>query len=146
MTALKAAIKLNPGKFEARELLARVAMEERDYYTALEQFQALEKQSNYKNKAVLWNEIGVFHYREKKNLKDARSNLLKAYKLEGTNPTIVLNLAIICDKSIGTARTQKQKTAFINNANILYQRYLTLTREDSSRTTKRKAVQKRMKN
>ena len=134
IAALKEAAKLNPQKTEARELLARIATEERDYSTAFVQFRELLKTPAYQSKAVPWNEIGVFFYQVKKDNKGSLAYFYKAYGLDKTNPSIVLNVAILCDK---TGRT--------NQAKAFYQYYLKLTSRNSSLAKKRASVEARLK-
>lgn len=134
MAALKEAVKLNPKMLEARELLARIATEERDYTTAFAQFQELRKSDTYKGKAIPWNETGIFFYQVKKDYRKSLSCFLWAYKLDKKNPSVVLNVAVLYDK-VG-----KKK-----NAKIFYQYYLKLTQRDSSLAKKRRAVEARLK-
>lgn len=134
IAALKEAVKLDPGKMEARELLARIATEERDYTTAFVQFRELLKTEAYKGKATPWNETGIFLYQVKKDNRGSLAYFYKAYNLDKTNPSIVLNVAILCDK---TGRKTQAKA--------FYQYYLKLTGRNSALAKKRAAVEARLK-
>ena len=132
--ALKKALQLRPESTEARALLARIATEQKEMTTALSSFSKLAKDDEYKNKAVTWNEIGIYFLQTKKDPKTALNYAYKAYNLEKRNPAVVLNFAILCDKN----NRIKQAKAF-------YQYYLALTKRDSSLAKKRAAVEARLK-
>ena len=134
IAALKKAVKLNPGKTEARELLARIATEERDSTTAFVQYRELVKTPAYQKKATPWNEIGIFFCQVKKDNKGSLAYVNKAYNMDKKNPSLVLNVAVLCDK---TGRKKYAKS--------FYQYYLKLTARDSSLAKKRAAVEARLK-
>lgn len=135
ISALKEAVKLNPQSTEAKILLARVANEQKDYRTAYVQYCNLLKDKSFKDKALLYNEIGVYFSQIRRNNNKALEYCNYAYKLSGkNNPSYVLNTAILCEQ------TKRVKTA-----KALYQYYCTLTKNDSSLAKNRAAVEARLR-
>ena len=135
IVALKEAVKLDPKKTEARELLARAATEAKDYETAMQQYHALINDPSYKNKDVVYNEIGVYYYLVKKNYKQSSAYLNKALNANNKvqNPTILLNAAVLCEMR-----------KFYGAAQAFYRKYLSATERDTSRAKKRAAVNTRL--
>ena len=94
----------------------------------------LSQTEPYKGKPVIFNELAVY-YAETGNLKLAVENLVKAYKLSSENPTIVLNLAVLCDKYL----KQPVKGKFF------YKKFISLTNNNPAYNQQRENVSKRLK-
>lgn len=142
IAALKEAVRLNPGKTEAKELLAKAATEAKDYETALKQFQELVKAPNYKNKDIIYNEISVYYYLVKRDYRTSTKYFNAAVKAKKEHsPTLLLNGAVLCETRYNT----EGKNVFRVSAQNLYRRYLAATKRDTSRSKKRAAVEARIK-
>ena len=132
---LKNALKLRAGNPDTLVLLARVStiqknMQEAQYYYSL-----LAKSKEFSKTPAPWNELGMILLLDAKNPKKSISYFNYAYKLAPSDPTTVLNMAVLCDQHLGK---KKEAKAF-------YQRYLQLTQRDSSLTGERAAVENRIK-
>lgn len=136
IAALKKAVELRPESVEALSLLARVATEQKDYTTAYHSHKKLIKIKNYPYKVNSWNEIGIYFYQIKKDNKNALAWVNYAYKDKNgrNNPTVILNMAILCDKNNRKPLAKK-----------FYQYYLKLTAKNAALTQKRAAVDARLR-
>jgi tetratricopeptide (TPR) repeat protein len=94
----------------------------------------LSKTKTYKGKPITYNEMGVY-FAKTGNIRSALANLIKAYKLSSENPTIVLNLAILCDGYM----QQPAKSKFF------YKRFISLTNNNPAYNLQREQVNNRLK-
>jgi tetratricopeptide (TPR) repeat protein len=94
----------------------------------------LAKSKAYSKDPAPWSELGMIILQEEKNPKKSLSYFNYAYRLAPSNPVTVLNLAVLCDRYLNK---KKEAKAF-------YQRYLVLTRQDSSLAGERASVEKRI--
>ena len=134
MAALNEALKQKPDCTAARILLARIAAEQKDYRTNATQLNALLKDKKYQEKALLYNEIGIYYVQVRKNNRSGLQWCAAAAKLDAVNPVYTLNTAVIQDK-----------TGKIAAARSGYQKYLELTKHDQSLAGKRASVENRLK-
>jgi cytochrome c-type biogenesis protein CcmH/NrfG len=93
----------------------------------------LSETKNYKGKPIVYNEMGVY-FAKTGNVRKALENLVKAYKLSSKNPTIVLNMAVLCDKYMKQSRKSK----------FFYERFLSLTDNNPAYNQQREKVTKRL--
>ena len=94
----------------------------------------LSKNDTYKGKPIIFNEMGVY-FAKTGNIKKALENLVKAYKLSSKNPTIVLNMAVLCDNYL----KQPEKSKFF------YKRFISLTDNNPAYNLQREQINKRLK-
>lgn len=134
MAALKESLKQNPDCTAARVLLTRIATEQKDYRTSATQLNALLKDKKYQDKALLYNEVGIYYVQVRKNRKSGLQWCAAAVRLDGNNPIYMLNTAVIQDKNGNTA-----------DARARYQKYLELTKHNPSLAGKRASVENRLK-
>jgi tetratricopeptide (TPR) repeat protein len=93
----------------------------------------LSETKAYKGKPIVYNEMGVY-FAKTGNVRKALENLVKAYKLSSKNPTIVLNMAVLCDKYM----KQPAKSKFF------YERFITLTDNNPAYNLQREQITKRL--
>ena len=94
----------------------------------------LSESKAYKGKPIIYNEMGVYFARTG-NTRKALENLVKAYKLSSKNPTIVLNMAVLCDKYL------KQ----VIKSKFFYERFITLTDNNPAYNLQREQIISRLK-
>ena len=94
----------------------------------------LSETNAYKGKPIIYNELGIY-YAKINNKSEAIKNLIKAYKLTPENPTIVLNLAVLCDQYLGQPAKAK----------YFYRKFISLTNSNPAYNKPRENVTNRLK-
>ncbi len=131
---LKTALKLSPGNQEVVILLARCSQILGLYDDAILYYKALSRGGRYINKPEALNEIAVIMVK-KGEYQKAYGILQLALGKDQDNPSVILNLAIVCDKYMGIKP----------DALKLYQKYLELTLKNTGLKQTRAEVDARMK-
>lgn len=132
---LKNALKLRPGNTDTLLLLARVSTIQKNMQDAKIYYSMLAKSKEYAKDPAPWNELGMIVLLEDKSPKKSVAYFNYAYRLAQSNPTTVLNMAVLCDRYLNDKK----------NAKAFYQHYLALTKHDSSLSAERSSVEKRVK-
>lgn len=132
---LKIALKLRPGNTDTLILLSRVSAIQKNIPDAKIYYSRLAKTKEYSKAPAPWNELGFIFLQDDKAPKKSLPYFNYAYRLAPSNPTTVLNMAVLCDRHLNK---KKEAKAF-------YQHYLVLTKQDSSLAAERASVEKRIK-
>lgn len=132
ISPLKFALRLKPNSPEVLALLAKSSAELK-LDEAFRYYNELRKLPQFAEAAEPYNELATL-FIEKKQLPGAAKCLLKAYKLAPKNPTVVLNLAIFCDRNVKKPKTAKK----------YYEEYLMLTESNSELIARREEVKARL--
>ena len=131
---LKTALSLSPGNENVLVLLGRVSNVLGLYDDAIKYYAALARGERYANSPEPYNEIGMALVK-KGEYDKAYAILVEGLKKNNGNPSVIINLAILCDKHLN-----KKDTAI-----KLYQKYIEATLKNSELEGKRAEVNKRMK-
>ena len=131
---LKTALKLSPGNENVFVLLGRVSNVLGLYDDAIKYYAALARGGRYANSPEPYNEIAMALVR-KGEYDKAYDILVVGLKKNSGSPSVLINLAILCDKHL-----DKRDTAL-----KLYQKYLEATLKNSELEGKRDQVNRRMK-
>jgi len=102
--------------------------------SAIKYYRRLAQDKKIKNRAELWNEMGIY-YAERKEIRQAAACFVKAYKLSPLKPLIVLNLATFMDQYVGEPK----------RALKFYKKYLKITVSSPAFDRQRQRVAERIK-
>lgn len=131
---LKSAFKILPGNQETAILLARTLQTLGLYDDAIRYYIALSKGGRYKGRPEALNQVGVILVK-KGDYDNAYKYFLESFKIDQSNPSTILNLAVVCDRYVG------KKPAALK----LYQKYLEITLKNPELKNKRAEIDSRMK-
>jgi tetratricopeptide (TPR) repeat protein len=127
------AYRIKPENIDALVLFAQCSAKLQTQDTG-ELYLKLAQTKYFKNKPVIYNELGIY-YMATKNLSKATQNLSKAYKLSPNNPIIVANLGVFCDRDL------KQ----LKQACFFYRKFITLTNDNPAFNLQRTEIIARLK-
>lgn len=131
---LRAALNLRPDATDPLILLAQSAVHTNNAQDARIYYSRLARNKKFAKNPAPWSELGMnFIYFDRKS-PQAAQYLIYAYRLQPENPTLLLNLAVYFD-------THQRNRA---EARKYYTRFLNMTRQNSSMSRNREAVEKRM--
>ncbi|MFA6714294.1 MAG: tetratricopeptide repeat protein [Victivallales bacterium] len=127
------ALELKPDNNDTLVLLARCSSILK-LDSAIRYYNKLAVAKNFRKRAELWNEMGIY-YAERQQIRKAAECFVKAYSLGASKPLIVLNFATFADQYAGDpARALKY-----------YRSYLKITTPSPSFEAQRKRVEARIK-
>ncbi len=127
------AYNLNPQNVEALQLLSQCAMKLQTE-SVPQLLNKLSETPQYKDSPIIFNDLGVY-YVAKKKYSEAASNLIKAYQSAPDNPTILLNMGILCDKYLNSSAKSK----------FFYRKFISITNDNASYSTQKEEVISRLK-
>ncbi len=133
ITPLLRALQIKPDDNNTLLLLGRCAATLK-LDSAIKYYKLLTKKKEFKKRAELWNEMGIY-YAERKQIRKAAACFVKAYQLAPSKPLIVLNFATFIDKYVGES---KRALGF-------YKKYLRITVPSPGFETQRRRVEGRIK-
>ncbi len=132
ITPLLRALQIKPDDSNTLLLLGRCSTTLK-LDSAIKYYRQLTKNKNFKKRAELWNEMGIY-YAERKKIRQAAACFVKAYKLAPSKPLIVLNFATFMDQHVGES---KRALGF-------YKKYLKITVPSPNSEAQRKRVEERI--
>ena len=133
ITPLLRALKIRPNDESSLLLLARCSSTLK-LDSAIRYYQRLATNKKIKKRAELWNEMAIY-YAERKELRQAATYFVKAYKMSPDKPLVVLNLATFMDQYVGEA----------GRALKFYKKYLKITVSSPAFERQRQRVATRIK-
>lgn len=136
LASLREAEKLVPNDEDIQVLLAQIE-EKLKLPSSVEYYKKLAAGTKYRNRAGIWNQLGIF-YAEKKDNMNAVKCFLQAYRLSPEDHTVCLNLAIFLDRYLNSASSRSKSIMF-------YKKYLALSKLNPEFKSQRDKVSARIK-
>lgn len=131
---LRAALNLRPDAADPLILLAQSSVYLNNAQDARIYYSRLARNKKFARNPAPWSELGMNFIRFDNKPAQAAQYLIYAYRLQPENPTLLLNLAVYFD-------TYMRNHA---EARKYYTRFLNMTKQNSSMSQNREAVEKRI--